>query len=100
MRNRIANDNTICDHSAKRKHPLRNADGDQPRLPKAVLDCPLEVARPTELAVDDNKTDRPVDYNCKTDQQQDAADETSLAHGVWLADDTRADDRVGHVHEG
>ncbi|KAI6773397.1 hypothetical protein HG531_000246 [Fusarium graminearum] len=100
MRNRIANDNAIRDHPAERKHPLRNANGDQPGLSEAVLNGSLEVTRPAELAVDDNQADGPVHHHRQTYQQQDAADKAGLAHSVGLADDTRANDGIGHVHKG
>lgn len=100
MRYAIPYNDTKCHHTAKRKSPLGHADGDEAGLAEAALHRSLEAVCSGELAVDDDEADGPVDDDCQRDEQEDAGQQARVLESVRLANDPRAYDAVGHVHEG
>lgn len=100
MWNRVADNDSKRHHATKGKHPLRNADGNESRPPKAVLHRALKAAGAAQLAVDDDEADGPVHHNRQSNEEQRARQQARLPHCIWLADDAGADDGIGHVHKG
>lgn len=100
MRDRVAHNDAKGHHAAKGKHPLCNADGNQPRPPKAMLYRALEAARPAQLAVDDDQTDGPVHHDGQRHEEKRARQQARLPHCIRLPDDAGTDDGVCHVHKG
>lgn len=100
MRYAITNNDAKSNHPPKRKGPLSHTDSDQARFPKAVLHRSLEAIPATELAIYDDEANCPIDRDGQDHQQDDAGQQPRLLERVWLADDARADDRVGHVGHG
>lgn len=72
------------------QEPLRQRDGHQARLAKAVLHRGLEGVGAAELRVDDDQADGPVDDDGEADEQERARDEAGVAEGVGLANDAGA----------
>lgn len=117
MRYGIANDDTESDHATKGECPLSDGDGDQTRLPVAVLHGRLEGVCSAELRIYNDKSDCPIDCDGESDQEHCTGEKTSLSERIRLSNDASSaiprlvskcscpsgidvHDTVGHVHKG
>lgn len=100
MRNGISHNDTKRHHASERKRPLRETNRNKPGAAETMCNGGLKGVRATHLGVEDNEADGPVDSQGEEAEEEDTGDKTGLREGVGLADDSRANDAVGHVAEG
>lgn len=96
---RVSNDDAEGNHPSKGESPLSDRDCDQAGLAETVLHSGLERIGSTQFGVLDNQANRPIDSDGQHEQEDNAGQEACLFECVWLSNDSRADDAVGHVHK-